>query len=130
MVGSSTASRMKALGMSSLNGTQVDVRQRGLGHGGNDASHAGKIVGQGLVDSTLAGVGTVVRVQVPQPAVPFRLVQCEKVGLAIDIILEHEVNSGCPVQRQVVLDILKFGSWKYTRPGLSSSRGMLAAIIA
>ena len=97
----------EGVGHTILNGAQVDMRQRGLGHGGNDAGHAGKIVGQSLVDYHIAGMGPVVRVQVPQPAVPFRLVQREKVDLAVDVLLKHEVDTRFSQQRQVVLDILK-----------------------
>ena len=94
---------MKALGIPSWTAAQVDVRQRGLGHGGDDAGHPGQLVGQGLVEHHVAGMGPVVRLQGLQPAVPFPRVQRQEADFAEDVVLEHEVDPGLPEQRQLGL---------------------------
>ena len=48
-----------------LHGAHVDVRQRRLAHGGDDASDSGRLVGQRLVDHNLAGVGPILEVVSP-----------------------------------------------------------------
>ena len=92
-----------------LDGTQVDVRQRCLRHRGDDTCHAGEVVGQCLVDHDITGMGTLIRVQVLQSAIPFRRVQCEVVNFGINVVVEYEIDSGCPIQRQLGADKLKIG---------------------
>ena len=86
-----------------LNGAQVHMRQRRLERGGDDAGNAGKLVGQRLVDHHVPGVGTLLQVHDPQKAVPFRLVQRDEITfLGSEVFVEHEVDSGCLVGRQLV----------------------------
>ena len=60
----------EGVGNAVLNGAQVDMRQRRLRHGGDNAGDAGQFVGQRLVDHDVPGVGTFVRVHDAQQAVP------------------------------------------------------------
>ena len=93
----------EGVGDTVLYGAQVDMRQQRLGHGADDAGDAGQLVGQRLVDHDVAGMGTLVRVHDPQKAVPFPRVQRNVAGFDEDVFVEHEVDSGCLVQRQVGL---------------------------
>ena len=70
-----------------LDGAKVDMRQRRLGHGGDDARHAGQLVGQSLIDHHVAGVGTLARIHDPQQAVPLPRVQRDE-ALGPDVLGE------------------------------------------
>ena len=94
----------EGVGNAVLDGAQVDVRQRCLRHGGDDAGDAGKLVGQGRVKHDITGMGPFVRVHDLQPAEPFPRVQCEKAGFGEQVFVEYEVDAGFPVQRQVGLE--------------------------
>ena len=91
------------VGDSVLNRAQVDVGQRRLGHGADDAGHAGQLVGQRLVDHDVSGMGPVVRLQSLQPPIPFPRVQREEAALGDNVLVEHEADAGFPVQRQLGL---------------------------
>ena len=54
-----------------LGGAQVDMRERCLGHGADDAGDAWQLVRERLVDHDIARPGTLVRAHAPQQAVPF-----------------------------------------------------------
>ena len=97
----------EGVGNAVLNGAQVDMRQRRLGHGGDDAGDAGQLVGQRLVDHDVPGVGTFVRVHHPQKAVPFLGVQRQEVGVCEDVFVEHKRYSGFPEQWQLRLGVRK-----------------------
>ena len=102
---------MKALGTPSCIGAQVDVRQGRLGHCRDDAGDAGKLVGQHVVEHYVAGVGPLVRPHDAQQAVAFPRVHRDEVPFGADVFVEHEVDSGFLVERQVALGIDKIAVW-------------------
>ena len=93
-----------------LHSAQVDMRQRRLRHGGDDAGQAGQLVGQHLVDHHVAGVGTLARVQRPQQAVPFLFVQRLELGSGGKVFVEYEGDVGVPKQLQ--FRQFRLGGWK------------------
>ena len=93
------------VGNAVLDRAQVDVRQRGLGHGRDDASHSGQIVWQRFIDHDIVDMGTVIRIHRLQPAIPHPLVQREERDVGIDIFVQHNGDTGSPQHRQGGLEI-------------------------
>ena len=89
----------EGVGDAVLHSSQVDVRQRRLGHGGDDAGDTGELIGQGLIDDDVARVGAFLQRHDPEETVPLRFVQGDEVHVGEDILLQQHIDSGIVEER-------------------------------
>ena len=86
------------VGHAVLHGAQVDVRERRLGHRGDDARHPRQLVGQRLIDDHITRVGAVFQRHDPQEAVPLRLVERDVVDIGKDVLLQQHIDAGTIIE--------------------------------
>ena len=81
-----------------LHGAQVHMRQRRLGHRGDDARHPRQLVGQRLIDHHITRMGSLLQRHHPQEAVSLRLVERDVVHIGEDVLLQQHIDAGTIIE--------------------------------
>ena len=97
----------EGVGHAVLHGAQVHMRQRRLGHRGDDARHPRQLVGQRLIDHDVARIGAVLQRHDPQEAVSLRLVQRDEVHVGEDVLLQQHPDAGLVVEGPLLVIALQ-----------------------
>ena len=82
----------EGVGNAVLQRAQVDVGERRLGHGRDDAGDAGQVVGQRLVDHDIAGIGTFILPHDAQVSVPRSPVEGKEVDIGKDVRFKYHID--------------------------------------